>query len=116
MPGNTSLIYFCIFLLVIFVIFYLTIVFFLDKIAESLENIDKSINYYGLNGMKPELDDKEDWISEEDPEESLFLTKDGNYSYKAFAENKKKREKLQSDEYIDDFEKSAEEMERSQKC
>lgn len=51
--------------------------------------------------------------NDEPVEESLYLDKNGKYSYKVYDENKKRREKERNPgEFIDDFEEAAEELEK----
>lgn len=79
-------------------------------IKDIIESDYKTIERNAEAALAEEYDDPK----QEGPDNSLYKNKEGKYSYKAFAENKKKQEKAKSPEsYIDDFEKAAVKAERN---
>ena len=83
----------------------------LTAIKEDSKDIFFKLDYKSKESVSEAL------FAEEDPdklaEESLYLNKKGKFSYKVFEANKKKRQKEKHpDDFIDDFEQAAEELEK----
>lgn len=99
------------------------VLFVLIKILDKLELIRRTIalNYRDKESIAESAlaDDGEVKGFDKDGkliEESLYRNKEGKYSYKVYDKNKKKREKEKNpDDFIDDFEQAAEELEKSER-